>query len=161
MKPKITSVIASAMKDFVMVLVSHNVPVVFLQCSTGLNFVKSLQDHVPIEIVFVILSLLGTKELCKVSLLNSFYLRLSKDESLWKPFCSSWGIDEGTIQFCDQQYFTLAERFALVLGVNWKDLFKRGLQDQRNMLQRIEECRKTRLRLDSGWIVEKGGSIFC
>jgi len=55
-----------------------------------------IPESIPIEIVFVILSLLGPKELLKVSLLNSFYLRLSKDDSLWKPFCSPWGINQGT-----------------------------------------------------------------
>jgi len=55
-----------------------------------------IPDNIPIEIVFVILSFLGPKELLKVSLLNSFYRGLSRDDALWKAICSSWGIGQGT-----------------------------------------------------------------
>jgi len=57
-------------------------------------------ESIPVEIVFVILSLLGPKDLLKVSLLNSFYPGLSRDDALWKSICSSWGIDQGTKHSC-------------------------------------------------------------
>jgi len=49
------------------------------------------------------------------------------------------------------------QKFELDLGVNWKDLFKRGLHDQRNLLHGIEERRKTS-PYRGGWKVAKGGT---
>jgi len=63
-----------------------------------------ITESIPIEIVFVILSLLGPKELLKVSLLNSFYRGLSRDDALWKAICSSWGINQGTKLILDKKF---------------------------------------------------------